>query len=74
MKVKSILVSMFALAALASCSNDENLPSGNPDINVEGREAYMSVSVTMPKSTGTRAPSEAPGSGAEQKVDSVLLA
>lgn len=74
MKVKSILVSMFALAALASCSNDENLPSGNPDINVEGREAYMSVSVTMPKSTGTRAPSEAPGSGDEQKVDSVLLA
>lgn len=74
MKVKSILVSMFALAALASCNNDENLPSGNPDINVEGREAYMSVSLAMPKSTETRAPGESHGIAAEQKVDSVLLA
>lgn len=74
MKVKSILVSMFALAALASCSNDENLPSGNPNINVDGREAYMSVSVTMPKSTGTRAPGEDVGSTKEQKVNELLLA
>lgn len=74
MKVKSILVSMFALAALASCSNDENLPSGNPDINVEGREAYMSVSLAMPKSTGTRAPGVGHGSDEEQTVNNVLLA
>lgn len=74
MKVKSIFMSMFALAALASCNNDENLPSGNPDINVDGREAYMSVSVTMPKSTGTRAPGEAFGSTNEQKVNELLLA
>lgn len=74
MKLKSIFVSMFALAALASCSNDENLPSGTPDINVDGREAYMALSLVMPSSgPGTRAVTTDHGETYEQDVNEVLL-
>ncbi len=50
LKIKSILVSLLAVAALASCSN-ENLEE-NPE--VEGGAgydvAYVSISLTNPKS------------------------
>lgn len=49
LKIKSILVSLLAVAALASCSN-ENLEE-NPE--VEGGAgydvAYVSISLTNPK-------------------------
>lgn len=45
MKVKSILVSMFALAALASCNNDENLPTG------DGSSAKMSFKLSYENPT-----------------------
>lgn len=74
MKLKSIFMSMFALAALASCSNDEQLPSGNPDINVDGREAYMSLSLAMPSNgPGTRAVTTGHGENYEQQINKVLL-
>lgn len=55
LKIKSILVSLLAVAALASCSN-ENLEE-NPE--VEGGAgydvAYVSISLTNPKVPGSRA-------------------
>lgn len=76
MKLKSIFVSMFALAALASCSNDDEMnPSGGIDVN--GQKAYMALSVVMPNASGTRAfggGNEEPGDLVEQTVTNVLLA
>jgi hypothetical protein len=58
LKIKSILVSLLAVAALASCSN-ENLEE-NPE--VEGGAgydvAYVSISLTNPKVPGSRASGE----------------
>ena len=60
---------------MAACSNDEEMATGGQDLlPVDGREAYMSVSVAMPKSTGTRAPGEHHGTADEQNVNEVLLA
>ena len=79
MKVKSILVSMFALAALASCNNDDEIVNNNPSEKSTG--AYLSLAINMPQSTpGTRAagpndggPGSAPGEGYEQKVNTALV-
>ena len=58
LKIKSILVSLLVVAALASCSN-ENLEE-NPE--VEGGAgydvAYVSISLTNPKVPGSRASGE----------------
>lgn len=60
---------------MAACSNDEEMTTGGQDqLPVDGREAYMSVVVDMPKSTGTRAPGENHGTADEQNVHEVLLA
>ena len=60
LKIKSILVSLLAIVALASCSN-ENLEE-NPE--VEGGAgydvAYVSISLTNPKVPGSRASGEQP--------------
>ncbi|MFQ8854070.1 MAG: hypothetical protein ACLR8A_06245 [Bacteroides caccae] len=64
---------------MAACSNDEEMAAERtkPVATVDGREAYMSVSVAMPKSTGavamtksavTRAPGENDGTADEQNV------
>ena len=54
---------------MAACSNDEEMTTGGQDqLPVDGREAYMSVVVDMPKSTGTRAPGENHGTADEQNV------
>lgn len=75
MKVKSIFMSMLAVAALASCNNDdEAIPSGGIDSNEQ--KAYMSLSVVMPNTSGTRAfggGSDDHGDLVEQTVGSVLL-
>ena len=52
LKIKSILVSLLAIAALASCSTDEaDSIVQNPDLDV----AYMSLRITLPtQKPGTR--------------------
>ena len=75
MKLDKSFLTLFVGLAMAACSNDEEMATGGQDqLPVDGREAYMSVSVTMPKSTGTRAPGKDHGSVEEQKVNEVLLA
>lgn len=65
MKVKSILVSMFALAALASCNNDENLPTG------DGSSAKMSFKLSYENST-TKAIQD-PGSTGDIAISKLTL-
>lgn len=75
MKLDKSFLTLFIGLAMAACSNDEEMATGGQDLlPVDGREAYMSVSVAMPKSTGTRAPGENHGTADEQKVNEVLLA
>ena len=51
LKIKSILVSLLAIAALASCSTDEaDSIVQNPDLDV----AYMSLRITLPDWKSTR--------------------
>ena len=74
MKLDKSFLTLFVGLAMAACSNDEEMATGGQDqLPVDGREAYMSVSVTMPKSTGTRAPGKDHGSVEEQKCFSHCL-
>ena len=75
MKLDKSFLTLFVGLAMAACSNDEEMATGGQDLlPVDGREAYMSVSVAMPKSTGTRAPGDHHGTADEQNVNEVLLA
>ena len=75
MKLDKSFLTLFVGLAMAACSNDEELATGGQDLlPIDGREAYMSVVVDMPKSTGTRAPGENHGTADEQNVNEVLLA
>lgn len=75
MKLDKSFLTLFVGLAMAACSNDEEMATGGQNqLPVDGREAYMSVSVAMPKSTGTRAPGENHGTAEEQNVNEVLLA
>jgi len=75
MRLDKIFATLFVGLAMAACSNDEEMATGGQDqLPVDGRAAYMSVSVSMPKSTGTRAPETSDGTPEEQKVNNVLLA
>ena len=75
MKLDKSFLTLFVGLAMAACSNDEEMTTGGQDqLPVDGREAYMSVVVDMPKSTGTRAPGENHGTADEQNVNEVLLA
>ena len=61
MKLDKSFLTLFVGLAMAACSNDEEMATGGQNqLPVDGREAYMSVSVAMPKSTGTRALGERP--------------
>lgn len=79
MKLKSIFVSMFALAALTSCNNDDEIVNNIPSNVSTG--AYLSLAINMPQSTpGTRAagpddagPGDAAGTKLEQEVKSALV-
>lgn len=79
MKLKSIFVSMFALAALTSCNNDDEIVNNIPSDVSSG--AYLSLAINMPQSTpGTRAagpddagPGDAAGTADEQEVKSALV-
>lgn len=83
MKLKSIFVSMFALTALASCSNDDEIVNGSSVLE-EGEGAYLSVAINMPTSVMSRAavgaagvgddgPGHEVGTDAENAVNSVYL-
>ena len=73
LKIKSILVSLLAIVALASCSN-ENLEE-NPE--VEGGAgydvAYVSISLTNPKVPGSRASGEQPALPAESAINELYV-
>ena len=72
MKIRSFLASMLAVAALASCSNENEGPDVNPgDADV----AYLSLHVVTPYGTPTRAPgsSEQPATPDENAVNSLYL-
>ena len=73
LKIKSILVSLLAVAALASCSN-ENLEE-NPE--VEGGAgydvAYVSISLTNPKVPGSRASGEETALKKESAINELYL-
>ena len=73
LKIKSILVSLLAVVALASCSN-ENLEE-NPE--VEGGAgydvAYVSISLTNPKVPGSRASGEQPALPAESAINELYV-
>ena len=74
LKIKSILVSLLAVAALASCSN-ENLEENS---GVEGGSsgydvAYVSISLTNPKVLGSRASGEQTALPAESKINELYV-
>lgn len=68
MKMKSILVSMFALAALASCNNDDDIANNGSPQGTPGETAYISLSVVTPTAL-TRANQSKPGEGAENIIN-----
>lgn len=71
MKVKLIFVSMFALAALASCNNDDEIVN-NGSQPVDGEKAYISLKISVPNGVGTRATNESkPGTVDEQAINTV---
>lgn len=75
MKLDKSFLTLFVGLAMAACSNNEEMTTGGQNqLPVDGKAAYMSVSVAMPKSTGTRAPGEDHGTADEQKVSELLLA
>ena len=74
MKLDKIFVTLFVGLAMAACSNDEEVATGGNQLPVDGKSAYMSLYLAMPKSTGTRASGEHHGSAEEQKVNELYLA
>ena len=73
MKLDKIFVTLFVGLAMAACSNDEEMITGGNQLPVDGKAAYMSLSLAMPKSSGTRAPGENHGTANEQKVNELYL-
>jgi len=73
LKIKSILVSLLAVAALASCSDDSDNNPGGGDEKGYGT-CYMSISLSVPKASKTRAGSTETGAlEAETKINEVYL-
>ena len=73
MKLDKIFVTLFVGLAMTACSNDEEMITGGNQLPVDGKAAYMSLSLAMPKSSGTRAPGENHGTANEQKVNELYL-
>lgn len=76
MKIKSIFLSMFALAALASCNNDDELAPTPSTGTAELDGGYITIDI--PKPITTRAtetgPGEDNGSPEESNVSNVYVA
>ena len=72
LKIKSILVSLLAIVALASCSN-ENDENPGVDGGIGYDVAYISISVTNPKVPGSRASGEQEALPAESAVKELYV-
>ncbi|WP_195470490.1 Mfa1 family fimbria major subunit [Bacteroides xylanisolvens] len=68
LKIKSILVSLLAVAALASCSNENLEENPGVDGGIGYDVAYVSISMTNPKVPGSRASGEQPALPAESEI------
>ena len=72
LKIKSILVSLLAITALASCSND--LDDDSDGGVTKGYDvAYVSISLTNPKTPGTRASGEQPSLPEESAIKELYV-
>ena len=72
LKIKSILVSMLAVAALASCSEDNDIGAGGDgDKNYD--VAYVSISMSSPKNTRTRASGEQDARPEESAINELYV-
>ena len=49
MKLDKIFVTLFVGLAMTACSNDEEATTGGNQLPVDGKAAYMSLSLAMPK-------------------------
>jgi len=74
MKMKSILVSMLAVAALASC-NKEDGAGVNPDPVLSGDNAYLSLAINAaaPSTFAESGPADQNGSPVESKASKVMV-
>lgn len=63
MKINKFFMGLFGALAVAACSVDGPVDNGkdSPDVNVA--DSYVSVSIEMPVSTGTRADDDFQGAG-----------
>lgn len=72
-KIKSILVSLLAIATLANCSDDnDNGPGGGGD-EKNYDVAYMSISLSVPKGPQTRVSGEEPAVGTESDINKLYV-
>lgn len=71
-KIKSILISLLAIATLANCSDDnDNIPGGGDEKNAD--VAYMSISLAVPTGPRTRASGEEPAVGTESDINKLYV-
>lgn len=73
LKIKSILVSLLAVAALASCSNENLEENPGVDGGIGYDVAYVSISMTNPKVPGSRASGEQPALPAESAIKELYV-
>ncbi|TRX41998.1 hypothetical protein FNW54_19170 [Bacteroides sp. HF-5092] len=73
LKIKSILVSLLAVAALASCSNENLGENPGVDGGIGYDVAYVSISMTNPKVPGSRASGEQPALPAESAIKELYV-
>ena len=73
LKIKSILVSLLAVAALASCSNENLEENPGVDGGIGYDVAYVSISMTNPKVPGSRASGEQPALPAESEIKELYV-
>ena len=73
LKIKSILVLLLAVAALASCSNENLEENPGVDGGIGYDVAYVSISMTNPKVPGSRASGEQPALPAESAIKELYV-
>lgn len=74
MNIKNLFFGAFAVAALAACSTSDDLVNNQKQIWDENGNGYISFSLNLPKSIGTRANDNFnPGLASEYKVNDVAL-
>lgn len=70
---KSILMSMFAVAALTSCNNDDESVSVPSTGSAELDGGYITVDIPRPATTRATGPVDVNGTEAESKVSNVYI-